>query len=65
MPTYDYKCAKCEHTFSVKQSMLEDKLKECPSCLALSLERQIVSRQDFILRGPGWFSNEQKGKYHE
>ena len=39
MPTYDYECAKCKHTFDIYQSFSEDKLKKCPKCNKKSLER--------------------------
>lgn len=41
MPTYDYECTKCKHTFDIYQGFSEDKLKKCPKCNKKSLERLI------------------------
>ena len=30
MPTYEYRCTRCENTFEVRQSFSEDPLTECP-----------------------------------
>lgn len=30
MPTYDYRCTRCENTFEVRQSFTDDALTECP-----------------------------------
>lgn len=32
MPTYVYRCKKCEHQFEAVQRMSDDPLKECPEC---------------------------------
>lgn len=32
MPTYDYKCEECGHTFEFYQSMNDEPLKKCPVC---------------------------------
>lgn len=32
MPTYDYQCTKCGHTFEAFQSMNDDPLTDCPKC---------------------------------
>ena len=32
MPTYSYKCKKCEHAFDVQQSFSDDALTKCPTC---------------------------------
>ena len=32
MPTYDYKCKNCEHTFEIVQSFTDATLTECPEC---------------------------------
>lgn len=39
MPTYDYKCDACSHTFEKWQSFKEDVLKDCPECKTDNLRR--------------------------
>lgn len=39
MPTYDYECSKCKHSFELFQTFSEEKLTKCPKCNKKSLER--------------------------
>jgi putative FmdB family regulatory protein len=32
MPTYEYKCSACGHTFERFQSITADPIKKCPQC---------------------------------
>lgn len=32
MPTYEYECRACSHTFEAEQRIVEDPMKDCPSC---------------------------------
>jgi putative FmdB family regulatory protein len=41
MPTYDYKCDACGHTFEQVQSIKADSLKKCPECGKQKLRRLI------------------------
>lgn len=41
MPTYDYKCEHCGR-FQVTQRITEDPLKECPTCVFISLDHLFV-----------------------
>ena len=43
MPTYDYRCEKCQHKFSLIQSISEhDKTKvSCPKCKSKKVEQLI------------------------
>jgi len=56
MPIYEYKCKKCEYTFSKLESITsEDRIKVCPECG--SEAKRIVSLTSFHLKGGGWFSS--------
>ena len=54
MPTYEYACRVCNHTFEKEQSIKDPPLKECPKCLVCALKRVINSEGGFILKGDGW-----------
>ena len=61
MPTYTYKCNECEHQFDIRQSINDDKLKDCPECEKKeSLVKLITGGSGFQLKGNGWFN---KGGY--
>ncbi|MBK9229120.1 MAG: zinc ribbon domain-containing protein [Ignavibacteria bacterium] len=55
MPTYEYKCNNCGHTFDVLQSMKEEKLKKCPECGEDTLQRLIGSGAGLIFKGSGFY----------
>lgn len=57
MPTYEYKCAACEHEWEAEQSIKDDPLKTCPACRADAAKRQISLGTGFILKGGGWYSD--------
>ena len=52
---YQYKCFNCGHQFEIKQSIKDDKLKECPECKQEKLER-IISAPSVIYKGNNWTS---------
>jgi len=54
VPTYEYICRVCDHTFEKEQSIKDTPLQECPACLVCSLRRVINSEGGFILKGSTW-----------
>lgn len=54
MPTYEYKCDACDHTFEAEQSIKDEPLKRCPKCEKDALKR-LISGANFTLQGRGWF----------
>ena len=59
MPTYDYKCTTCNHTFEVFQPMSAEPLKECPVCKG-KLKRIIGSGAGPIFKGSGFYQTDYK-----
>lgn len=55
MPTYPYRCLKCEHRFEQSQRITDEPLKECPMCKG-ELTREIA-RTAFLLQGSGWYKD--------
>lgn len=55
-PIYEYKCEACEYEFEELQSSTK-KLKKCPKCQALKLERLISRPGTFIFKGDGFYCN--------
>ena len=60
MPTYEYECAACNHTFEVLQTMLEPKLKTCPVCQRDELHRLIGTGGGIIFKGTGFYETDYK-----
>jgi putative FmdB family regulatory protein len=61
MPTYEYECKSCGHTFDVFQSMKDDPLKDCPQC-GRELRRIINGGTGVIFKGSGFYvTDKNKG----
>jgi putative FmdB family regulatory protein len=53
VPTYDYRCDRCERTFEVRQRISEDPLTTCDRCGGPI--RRLIASAPFILKGGGWY----------
>ncbi len=60
MPTYDYVCRACGHTFESFQSLSEGKLRKCPKCARLKLERLIGAGAGILFKGSGFYETDYK-----
>jgi putative FmdB family regulatory protein len=60
MPTYDYECSKCGHTFDAFQNMSDDPLKKCPQCSRMGLKRLIGGGLGVIFKGSGFYSTDSR-----
>lgn len=60
MPTYDYECMECRHSFDAFQSMMDDPLTECPVCGRHSLKRLIGGGIGVIFKGSGFYVNDSR-----
>ncbi|HQP10300.1 MAG TPA: zinc ribbon domain-containing protein [Candidatus Omnitrophota bacterium] len=62
MPTYQYQCDACHHSFEIMQSMLDKKLKKCPACGKNKLHRLIGAGTGIIFKGSGFYETDYKKK---
>ena len=61
MPTYDYECLTCAHTFEHFQSIKDEPLQECPEC-GQKVRRLISGGVGIIFKGSGFYVNDYKNK---
>jgi putative FmdB family regulatory protein len=54
MPTYEYKCDRCDYRFEAFQSMTAEPLSECPECGGKT-RRLISPGAGFIFKGSGFY----------
>lgn len=59
MPTYEYECTKCGHTFEVIQSMKDAALSSCPECRG-KVRRIIGGGLGVIFKGSGFYSTDNR-----
>ena len=61
VPTYEYECRACGHSFERTQSMSEDPVKDCPEC-GKDVRRVINGGAGIIFKGSGFYVNDSKSK---
>jgi putative FmdB family regulatory protein len=59
MPTYEYKCPKCEAIFEVLQKMKDKPAAKCPKCGAKA-ERQMSGGHGIHFKGTGFYETDYK-----
>ncbi len=60
MPTYEYACRDCGHSFEIVQSMLDEPLTMCPECGG-SL-RKVFAPPAISFKGSGFYSTDHGKK---
>jgi putative FmdB family regulatory protein len=60
MPTYDYKCTACGHTFDELQSFSAPPLTKCPACKKNKLERLFGGGGAIIFKGSGFYETDYR-----
>ena len=60
MPTYDYKCNACGHTFDELQTFSESPLTKCPKCKKNKLERLFGGGGAIIFKGGGFYETDYR-----
>lgn len=59
MPTYEYECSACGHTFEAFQSMSDAPLSSCPEC-GKAVRRLIFGGTGVIFKGSGFYVNDSR-----
>ena len=60
MPTYDYACKACGHTFEELQSFSDPLLTKCPKCKKNKLERLFGGGGAIIFKGTGFYETDYR-----
>jgi putative FmdB family regulatory protein len=58
MPTYEYECKSCTHSFETFQAMSEEPIKDCPEC-GKEVRRLIFGGTGVIFKGSGFYVNDK------
>jgi len=65
MPTYDYRCGACGHTFEHFQAISDPLLKKCPECRKPKLERLIGAGAGFLFKGAGFYITDYRSSSYQ
>ena len=60
MPTYEYKCSACGHTFERFQPMSAEPVKRCPQCGKAKVKRLIGTGAGLIFKGSGFYITDHR-----
>ena len=61
MPTYDYYCSACKHTFERFEPIGDEGAKACPECGKKKAKRRIGTGAGLIFKGAGFYVTDYKG----
>jgi len=62
VPTYDYTCEACGHSFEEFQQMSDKPLRTCPQCRKRKLRRLIGAGAAVIFKGSGFYQTDYRSK---
>ena len=65
MPTYDYECRACNHTFEKFQSITAGVLRKCPKCGRKQLKRLIGMGAGIIFKGSGFYETDYRSESYK
>lgn len=60
MPTYDYKCDKCDHRWELFQPITSDPIKKCPACKSQKAKRVIGPGAGILFKGSGFYQTDYR-----
>ena len=60
MPTYDYKCDACGHTFEEFQSITASPIRKCPACRKVKVKRLLGIGAGIIFKGSGFYQTDYR-----
>ena len=58
MPTYDYRCARCENRFERVQKFSDSPVKTCPKCRGHV--KRVVHATGIVFKGSGFYINDSR-----
>lgn len=60
MPTYEYKCAACDHAFERFQKISDRPVRTCPECGKRRVRRLISAGGGLVFKGPGFYATDYR-----
>ena len=65
MPTYDYECDACGHTFELFQSINAKVKKKCPECKKMKLRRLFGTGAAVVFKGSGFYQTDYRSESYK
>src|SRR4029079_15825472 len=65
MPTYDYECDACGHTFELFQGINDPVQKKCPECGKPKLRRLFGTGAAVVFKGSGFYQTDYRSESYK
>lgn len=65
MPTYDYVCGQCDHSWELFQSITAKPITKCPACGKRKAKRMIGTGAGIIFRGSGFYQTDYRSSSYK
>ena len=65
MPTYDYECTACDHSFELFQSINEPVKRKCPACGKSKLRRLFGTGAALLFKGSGFYQTDYRSESYK
>src|SRR6516162_5142222 len=65
MPTYDYVCDACNHSFELFHSIKDEPKKQCPECGKKKLRRLIGPGAAIVFKGSGFYITDYRSESYK
>ena len=65
MPTYDYECDACGHTFELFQAMSDPVKRKCPECKKSKLRRLFGTGAAIVFKGSGFYQTDYRSESYK
>ena len=65
MPTYDYECDACGHTWEMFQRIVEDPIKKCPKCKKKKARRLFGTGSAVMFKGSGFYETDYRSESYK
>jgi hypothetical protein len=59
VPTYQYICTECEHSFELNQAFTDSTVPTCPECKGVV--RKVFSSVGVVFKGSGFYRTDSRG----
>lgn len=65
MPTYDYSCDACKHSFEVFESISAEPQTKCPKCKKKKLRRLFGAGAGLVFKGSGFYQTDYRSESYK